>query len=205
MRSPPDAINSYVTDMLALEEHIEKAIAGQIQALRGHPEVGPDLETIHRWVRLHIANLKQLVGTRDSATTAGAIKRASSSVLGRAAGTIDLLRHEGQPKNLRDDYAAFSLASIGYVMLHTSARALGDREVADLAIQHLRNYAQGVIAFHYIIPTVVVQSLRKEGLPAREDVLTEVWRNVEEAWRIDRPLRAQTRRAGALHGKPKES
>ena len=36
MRSTTDAINSYITDMLALEEHIDKAVTGQIQALGDH-------------------------------------------------------------------------------------------------------------------------------------------------------------------------
>jgi ferritin-like metal-binding protein YciE len=201
MRSPTETINSYVTDMLALEEHIEKAVTGQIQALGDHSNVGADLEIIQRWIQLHIANLKQLIATRGAATATDAIKRAGSSVLGRAAGAIDLLRHEGQPKNLRDDYTAFSLAAIGYVMLHTTARALGDKEVADLAYQHLRNYARGVIALHYIIPAVVVRSLQTEGLPAREDVLTDVCRSVEDAWRLG-GTRTHAARETTVPGRP---
>jgi hypothetical protein len=197
MRSPADTINGYITDMLALEEHIEKALSGQIQALGDQPQVGADLGTIERWVRLHIANLKQLMGTRDAATATGAIKRASSSMLGRAAGAIDLLRPEGQPKNLRDDYTAFSLAAMGYLMLNTTALALGDQEVANLATGHLQNYVRGMIALQYIIPAVVVRSLQHEGLPAREDVLGDVFRNVEKAWALgqtqQRPAERVTR------------
>jgi ferritin-like metal-binding protein YciE len=178
-RSPTDTINSYITDMLALEEHIEKAVSGQIQALGDHPQVGADLRTIRHWVHIHIANLEQLTRTRRAATASGALKRAGSSVLGRAAGAIDLLRQEGQPRNLRDDYTAFSLAAIGYVMLNTTALALGEKEVADLAAQHLQNYARGLMALHYVIPAVVVQSLQKEGLAARVDVHAGVLRDVE--------------------------
>ena len=193
MRTAQDTINGYVTDMLALEEHIDKALAAQIQAMADHPRVGADLRIIQRWVRLHIASLEQLMRSRDAATTTGAIKRAGSSVLGRAAGAIDLLRQEGQqPRNLRDDCAAFSLAAIGYVMLNTTALALGDREVADLAAQHLQNYAKGVIALHYIMPAVVLHAIQREELPAREDVLTEVFQNVEKAWTLGKSLEADT-------------
>ena len=202
MRSPTDTINSHVTDMLALEEHIEKAVSGQIQALGDHPQVGADLRTIQRWVRLHIANLEQLIGTRDATTATATIKRAGSSVLGRAAGAIDLLRQEGQPKNLRDDYTAFSLAAIGYVMLNTTALALEDKEVADLAAQHLQNYVRGVIALNYIIPAVVVRSLQKEGLAAREDVLTDVFRNVEKAWALGNIVQTLTAREAIVQGGP---
>jgi hypothetical protein len=192
-RSPTDTINSFIADMLALEEHIEKAVSGQIQGLGDHPQVGADLRTIRHWLRIHIANLEQLTRTRDAATATGSLKRAGSSVLGRAAGAIDFLRQEGDPKNLRDDYAAFSLAAIGYVMLNTTALALGEKEVADLAAQHLQNYARGLIALQYVIPAVVVRSLQEEGLAAREDVLTDVFRNVEKAWAFGTTVRAATR------------
>ena len=56
---------------------------------------------------------------------ADAIKRAGSALLGLGAAAVDLVRNEGLPKNLRDDYTAFSLATIGYVMLYTTASALG--------------------------------------------------------------------------------
>src|SRR5689334_7739221 len=193
-RSPADTLNSYMTDMLALEEHIEKAVSGQIQALRDHSQVGADLETIRHWVHIHIANLEQLTRERNAVTATGALKRAGSSVLGRAAGAIDLLRQEGQPRNLRDDYTAFSLAAMGYVMLNTTALALGDREVADLAARHLQNYARGMIALQYIIPGVVVRALQEEGTAVQADVLTEAVRNVEKAWALGQTV--QTHAAG---------
>ena len=86
MRTTTDAINSYITDMLALEEHIDKAVTGQIQAMGDHPQVGADLHTVQRWVQLHIAVLKQLTRLRGAATATDTVKRAGSSVLGRAAG-----------------------------------------------------------------------------------------------------------------------
>lgn len=193
MRSTKETINSYITDMLALEEHIDKAVTGQIEALGDHPQVGADLQAIQRWVQLHIAVLRQLTRLRGATTASDSIKRAGSSVLGRAAGAIDLLRSDGQPKNLRDDYTAFSLAAIGYLMLNTTALALGDQEVADLANHHLRDYAMGMIALHYIIPAVVVRSLQQEGLPARDDILKDVSRNVAEAWGLGKTKRTQYR------------
>jgi len=200
MRGPADAINSYITDMLALEEHIDKAVMGQIQALGDHPQIGADLKEVQRWVQLHIGVLRQLTRLRGAATATDAVKRAGSSVLGRAAGAIDLLRSDGQPKNLRDDYTAFSLAAIGYLMLNTTALALGDQEVADLANHHLRDYARGVIALHYIIPAVVVRSLQKEGLPAREDILKDVSRNVEKAWGLGKIEQAHMAGAAPIQG-----
>ena len=98
-----------------------------------------------------------------------------------AAGAIDMFRSEGLPKNLRDDYTAFNLANISYVMLNTTALALGDQEVADLAQQHLRDYAAASLRLDRIIPAAVVRYLQQEGLPA-QDVAHQVGRTVEEAW-----------------------
>ena len=83
-------------------------------------------------------------------------------------------------------------------MLHTTALALGEKEVADLAAQHLQNYARGLIALHYVIPAVVVRSLQKEGFAAREDVLTDVFRNVEKAWAFGNAVKTHTARQPPL-------
>jgi precorrin-6B methylase 1 len=110
------------------------------------------------------------------------IKEAGSMVLGLGAAAIDLVRTESLPKNLRDDYTAFSLATVGYVMLHTTALSLNEREVADLARQHFADYAQAVTLLHNVIPGAVVRFLREDGLPVQENVLPEISRTIEEVW-----------------------
>jgi ferritin-like metal-binding protein YciE len=181
-RDRKEAVNSYVTDMLALEEHIEKAIKGQIQDLKDDPEFVREIQAIHRTVEHHIADLKGVVDRRNAGGPADVIKKVGSTVAGIAAGAIDLVRSEGVPKNLRDDYAAFSLATISYVMLYTSALALGEREVSELARQHFMDYAQVVTRLNQVVPESVVRLLQREGLGAPEAVLSEVNRTVEEAW-----------------------
>ena len=181
-RDPNDALNSYITDMLALEEHIEKAIKGQIQDLKDDPAFAQEIQTIHRTVEHHISDLKGVVSRRHAGGPVDAIKKVGSTVAGIAAGAIDLVRNEGLPKNLRDDYAAFSLAAISYVMLQTTALALGEREVSDLARQHFIDYAQVVTRLNQAVPEAVVRLLQREGLAASDAVLNEVNRTVEEAW-----------------------
>jgi len=181
-RDRKEALNSYITDMLALEEHIEKAIKGQVKNLNDDPEFVREIQSISRTVEHHIADLKGLVDRRDAGGPADAIKKVGSAVAGIAAGAIDLLRSEGLPKDLRDDYTGFSLATISYVMLHTTALALGEREVADLARQHFIDYAQVVTRLNQVVPTAVVRLLQREGLAASDAVLSEVNRTVEEGW-----------------------
>ena len=184
-RDANEAINSYITDMLALEQHIHKAINGQIEDLdEDYPDVVRHLTVVESEVENHIDALKALVERRAEGGQglADVVKRAGSAVLGAGAAAIDFVRNEKLPKNLRDDYTAMSLAAIGYVMLHTTALSLGDREVADLAHRHLRDHARSVMRLHNVIPSAVIAFLQKDGLSARTDVLEEVSRNIETVW-----------------------
>ena len=184
-RDANEAINSYITDMLALEQHIHKAIAGQIEDLdEDYPDVVKHLRVVEGDVEGHIDSLKALVERRAEGGQglADVVKRAGSAVLGAGAAAIDFVRNEKLPKNLRDDYTATSLAAIGYVMLHTTAMSLGDREVADLAHRHLKDHARNVMLLHNVIPGAVITFLQSDGLPARTDVLDQVSKNIESVW-----------------------
>jgi hypothetical protein len=180
-RDKNEAINSYITDMLALEDHIEKAIRAQLEDLKNYPDVVTELRQIHRTVEHHISDLRGLSDRRGAGGVKEAVKRAGSAVLGAAAGVIDLVRTEGLPKNLRDDYTALSLASIGYVMLQTTGLSLDDREVAELAQQGFTDYAGALSRLQAIIPGAVVAFLALDGLPARQDVVPQVRRTIDEA------------------------
>ncbi len=186
-RTPKEAIHSYVTDMLALEDHIEKAVMAQVEDFEGdYPAVGAALREMHRTIQRHIETLKTLEDVRDAGPrldVADFIKRAASTVAGLGAAAIDLVRTEKLPKNLRDDYTAFSLATIGYVMLHTTARSLGDDRVAAVAETHLNDYAGMVMSLTDIIPATVTTLLREEGLPVRDQVLPEIEETIRSAWR----------------------
>jgi len=181
-RDKDEAINSYITDMLSLEEHIQKAVNGQLEDLADYPEVTRDLRQVLRKVDQHISDLRELSTRRSAKGPTDAIKRAGSILLGLGAAAVDLVRKEGLAKNLRDDYTAFSLATIGYVMLHTTALSLSEQEVADLARQHFSDYAQAVTLLHNVIPGAVIRFLREDGLPVRDDVLPQISRTIEEVW-----------------------
>jgi hypothetical protein len=181
VRDKSEAINSYIGDMLALEDHIEKAIKSQLADLKDYPDIASELRQIHRQIEHHISDLRTLSDRRNAGGVVESVKRVGSAVAGAAAGLIDLVRTEGLPKNLRDDYTAFNLANIGYLMLHTTALALDDQEVADLARQHFRDYAEVILRFDTLVPAAVVRYLQEEGLPAK-DVVSQVNQTVKEAW-----------------------
>lgn len=185
-RTPTEAIDSYITDMISLEEHMEKPFRQQADDLRDkQPELAGELRNMHALITQHITTLKNLRNRRDGGSerrVAEGVKRAASTVAGLGAAVTDLVRSEKLPKDLRDDYTAMSLGTIGYLMLHTTALALADNEVAELAQQHFNEYARAVMQLQNMIPTAVVTFLQEDGLPTRLDVIGQVGKTIDHAW-----------------------
>jgi len=185
-RDTTEAMNSYLTDMLALEQHIEVAIGAQVKDLKDEPQVlVMALDAIHVTVQHHIESLKEIIGERDAGAAnsiAEAVKRAASVLAGAGAAAVDLVRNEKLPKDLRDDYTAFSLATVSYVMLLSSAMSLNDQPVSELAERHLKHYTKVVMKLNNIVPSAVIAELREEGLPAREEQLPAIARTLKGVW-----------------------
>ncbi|MEP6763951.1 MAG: hypothetical protein ABJB66_06555 [Gemmatimonadaceae bacterium] len=181
-----DALNSYITDMLALEEHIAKAVDAQLGDLRrDHPEFAGTLSKAATITAKHIGALTALKTSRKMDTTssvAEAVKRAGSVVAGLGAAAIDLVRSESLSKDLRDDYTAYSLASIGYQMLLTSSVAMSDDEVSGHARTHFADYAQIVMDLSRVIPGAVIEDLKMQHLPVRGDAGELVAKEIKEIW-----------------------
>lgn len=174
-------VADYVGDMVALESHIEEALDRQKTETQDDPEARAAVQKFHDIVKRHRDTLKSL--QEEVGSTAGnPIKAAGSALLGKAAGVIDLVRTEGISKSLRDDYAAFSLAAISYSMLHTTALALGNPQVAQLAQRHLTDYAGAIERINEIMPAVVARELAKDGhhvdggaVPATNAMVAKAW------------------------------
>src|SRR5215207_4890918 len=174
-------IADYVGDMVALESHIEEALDRQLTEMHDDPEARTAVQRFHDLVKQHRDTLKAL--QEQVGTTAGnPIIAAGSTLLGKAAGVIDLVRTEGISKALRDDYAAFSLAAISYSMLHTTSLALGNPPVASLAERHLTNYAGAIERINELMPGVVERELAKDGHQTNPGAVAATRQVVPRAW-----------------------
>ena len=78
-RNKTEAVNSYLTDMLSLEEHIEKAVRGQLNDLQDYPEVTRDLQQVLRKAESHISDLKEITERRKASGITDAIRSLSTS------------------------------------------------------------------------------------------------------------------------------
>ena len=179
-----ETIDSYVTDMLALEKHIQTAVAGQIEDLDEHNEFKGPLIRIHTICDAHVRELEALTAHREQNVggVSKVMKKAVSSVLGLGAAAIDFVRTEKLPKDLRDDYTAISLAYIGDLMLYTTALTFHDMEVADLAKAHLTDHAHSMMAMQHVIPAATVAYLASESMDVDASVLPQIESAVKSAW-----------------------
>jgi ferritin-like metal-binding protein YciE len=175
-------LSDWVGDVAAIETHIEEALDRQLKQTKDDAIAGPAVQAFHDMVKLQkdvvIALRDDLGGTAGSP-----IKQAGASILGKAAGVIDMVRAEGLSKSLRDDYTAFNLAAVAYTMLHTTAVALGDQRVATLAESHLRGYAGAIQKINHIISDVVVAELAKDKHEVRSSAAATTKKMVDKVWK----------------------
>ena len=175
-------IADYVGDMVALESHIEEALDRQLKETEDDPEAHAAVQRFHDMVKAHRDSLKALQDEVGS-TAGNPIIAAGSTLLGKAAGVIDMVRTEGISKSLRDDYAAFSLAAISYSMLHTTALGLGNRKVADVAERYLTDYAGAIERINEVMPGVVARELAKDDHQTDPGAAKATNAMVAKAWR----------------------
>jgi ferritin-like metal-binding protein YciE len=185
-RTAHETIHSYVTDMLALETHLVNTLEYQLDDIEsGHPLAATTLKELHLTAQRHLKELRTLEDDRTDdigMELSDLVKRVATTIAGLGTAAIDMLRAEKVPKNLRDDFAAFAMATIGYTMLYSTARALGEERVATLAEAHLRDYAHAMRRLSELMPATVVGALRADGLTVDDQALAGIEDAVRQAW-----------------------
>ena len=177
------AVQTYVSDMLALERHIGQAISAQDKI--DDPSLGSATGVIAQLKALNVSHttaleqhLKALGGHEASA-----IKSAWSALLGIGAEAINSARKTKLTKALRDDYTALNLAAMGYTLLFATGIGLGDQTTADLAKRHLSDYARLVMLINEVIPGVVLAELAEDGETVAIGADERIRREINELWR----------------------
>ena len=179
-----DTLQKYISDMVAVEEHISSAVKRQTEheeVYQYNPQAGQLIQSIAQLTEQHAAQLEQHLESMGGDPAKG-LKEIATEALGNIAGLYDRIRTETVSKMLRDDYTALSLAAVGYTMLHTTGLSLNDRRTADLALRHLEHYTPILMQFDQIMPSVVVAELREDGLLVNESIIQEAKKNTQEAW-----------------------
>ena len=185
MKERSDVLQKYVSDMIAVEDHISNAVSRQTEhedVYKHHPQARQIIQSIAQMTEQHAQHLKQHLEAIGGDPAKG-IKEIATSALGAVAGMYDKVRNETVSKMLRDDYTALNLAAVSYTMLHTTGLALQDQRTADLALRHLEHYADIIMQINQIIPNVVVADLRDDVPMINEAAIQQAMQNTQSAWR----------------------
>ncbi len=177
-------INTYISDMIALEQHMLKPLRSQAdnEAVLASRAAARIVREAANTRTAHIAALESRLETLGGHQGAG-VKTGVASVVGGIAAAVDNARKTEVSKDLRDDYAALCLASASYTMLHAAALGLRDQTTAELAKRHLADDASLIMRMSAAIPVVVLSELRDAGAAVDTSVATEAEKNAEGAWR----------------------
>ena len=163
------ALWNQVAGMLSLEQRLENSLRWQEETQKHSAGINSQLGSIRANALRHIRCLKELRGWPDW--------------LDDGVQSPGVKGGEPVQHGLPEDLALISLTAGGYLMLLTSARALDEIELAELAERHLRDHTEGAIRILGVIPHVAVQSLREEGAEVRAEAVPSVARTVAEIWR----------------------
>jgi hypothetical protein len=158
------SLQTYVSDLLALEQHIGKPFASQAESesVAVYPAAKDLVSTLASQNTAHEAALRACLESLGG-HPASPIKSAWSTLLGDAASAVGGSRKTKVTKYLRDDYTALSLATMSYTLLHSTAVGVGNASVAALALQGLSDYAGSVMEINQVVPGVVLAELREDG------------------------------------------
>lgn len=186
MKDTQEVLRDHVSDMITVEKHTLESIEQQVEdgRLRRYTEAYDLVRDIERIMQRHINALEQYLSSLEGGGGAESVlKKAAATAIGAVAGVYSRVRGEDPvSRNLRDNYASLSLASISYTMLHTTALALGETRLSELALQHLRDLTPVIVSLSRCIPTVVAQELSEEGKVLFPTAGQEAIRSTQQAW-----------------------
>jgi len=178
------SIRTYVSDMLALERHVRVPFETQTKSrdVAKFSQAEALVRRLEATSQQHVDELDDLLEELGGHTASPA-KSAVTQFEGAIASAIDSVRKTKVSKDLRDDYTALALCAAGYTMLHATATALGESSVAEVAEDHLRDYAQLIVEIGQALPGVVIAELGEIGLSVDPVMAEPARRAVEHAWR----------------------
>jgi len=85
-------------------------------------------------------------------------------------------------KTLQDNYSKLNLITMGNTLIHTTALALEEVDVASTALNHLKNLTPLVIELGKLTPVVVMRELENGSYDIDPGAGEMARENVELAW-----------------------
>jgi len=177
-------LNTYVTDMAAVETHIMTAVERQLESddTKKYPEAVRVLTVLHTTLKAHTESLERYNERTEGGGIMETAKEALGAALGLVAGLYDQIRTDKVSRMIRDSYTATSLAAISYHMLYTTALGLKDQEVASLALSNLKGLTPILVDLSKVVCSVVANELDDEDKVYTDSVAQQAVRDTQTAW-----------------------
>ena len=153
-----ETITKYLGDMKSAVHHVEQAIGRQKDELRDDPEVAQLCGLVALGLQRQRGELDRALDERGGSPTAP-VKEGVAAAAGVLAGLYNKVRTEGPAKSLRDDHTALHWLYVSWTTLHTTAVALGDSAVADLAKRSFGECARWAVQVDDLLPKTVYREL----------------------------------------------
>ena len=183
-----EVLNTYTTDMAAVEGHIATALGHQLDSDELRPFA--DAQTVIRRLKTtlegHVAKLEAYNDETEGGGLKEALKDAVGTALGVAAGLYDRVRpNDTASRMIRDTYTATSLATISYHMLYTTALGLKSERVASMALANLKELTPFVMDLSETVCRVVAAELENEDKVYTDRIAEEAVKATQTAWSQD--------------------
>ena len=182
MGNEKNRLQTYTSDLLALEKHFLSALRKQKSSDNFKETLSIELiYELERMTSTHVQAMEQHVENLGGEIKSE-IKSQIASFTGMIAGLIDRARNDTVSKMFRDDYVALSMVTIGYTMLHTLALAENEDTLADICIQHMENCTGMVTEISKVVPLAVASEVIDDEQRA-STIGQQALENTQNAWK----------------------
>jgi ABC-type phosphate transport system auxiliary subunit len=179
-----EILRLYSSDLLELLRHIVDVVKDQAnqEEVRRCPEVQQLVTRIQDTVGQHFNELEQgleSLGGEKSSLLKQAMGRVAETAMGMAT------KAEGSEKRskvLRNNYLALDAASLGSLMLYTTAAAFNNDRIGEISERRFNELSSLAVEIREMIPEIVVKEFADQGYAVNSGVTEEVNRKVQQAW-----------------------
>ncbi len=184
MSSQNQILIQHIHEQIALEEQLCKIIEKQISEINEPNYIDAKNLLIRAFKTLEsqFAPLNSILDKLEDASSIDIFKTESNGIEMK-----NLLDPEQKnsiiSRILRDDYSALNLITMSNTLLHTTALALESKEVAELALQHIKNLAPVVIKIGQMVPDVVTRELKIKSPLIDLNIAKTALKNTQQAWK----------------------
>jgi hypothetical protein len=179
-----EVLRLYSSDLLELQRHIIDMVKDQtkLEEVRRYPEVQHLVTRIQDTVGRHFNELEQglesLGGEKSSL-----LKQTMGRVAGTAMGMATKVEgSEKCSKVLRNNYAALDAASLGSLMLYTTAAAFNNDTIGKISEGHFNELTSLAAESRNLIPELIVKEFAEEGYAVNSGVTQEVSQKAQQVW-----------------------